>query len=136
MYTRTVAVVLLFLLAGSARASLVVIAWDQENGFGHSAELEAGGFAEVCGELEADERVSWTFKADAELGYLERVGSERIEEKRQERQDWFVLMGVNHLFAGLEAFVSANLFDFPGDLTARALPGGRTGYGLSLPMPR
>ena len=75
-------------------------------------------------------------KADAELDYLERVGSERVDDKRRERQDWFVLMGVNHLFAGLEAFVSANLFDFPGDLTARPLPGGRTGYGLRLPMPR
>jgi hypothetical protein len=75
-------------------------------------------------------------KANAELGYLRRVESDRIEDKRRERQDWFVLMGVNHLFSGLEAFVSANLFDFPGDLTARSLPGGRTGYGLSLPMPR
>jgi hypothetical protein len=75
-------------------------------------------------------------KAHAELGYLERVESERIDDKRRERQDWFVLMGVNHLFSGLEAFVSANLFDFPGDLTARALPGGRTGYGLAVPMPR
>lgn len=75
-------------------------------------------------------------KADSELGYLERTGSERIEEKRRERQDWFVLLGANHLFSGLEAFVSANLFDFPADLEARPLPGGRTGLGVSLPMPR
>jgi hypothetical protein len=75
-------------------------------------------------------------KADAELEFLERVGSERIEDKRRERQDWFVLMGVNHLFSALEAFVSANLYDFPADLTARPLPGGRTGFGVALPMPR
>ncbi len=75
-------------------------------------------------------------KANAELGYLERTGSDRVEDKRRERQDWFVLMGANHLFSGLEAFVSAYLFDFPGDLQVRALPGGRTGMGLSLPMPR
>ena len=75
-------------------------------------------------------------KTHNELDYLERTGSDRVEEKRQERQDWFVLVGMNHLFSGLEAFVSANLFDFPGDLTVRALPGGRTGYGLRLPVPR
>lgn len=75
-------------------------------------------------------------KSHDELRYLERTGSERVDEKRQERQDWFVLVGMNHLFSGLEAFVSANLFDFPGDLTVRPLPGGRTGYGLRLPVPR
>jgi len=75
-------------------------------------------------------------KAHAEAGYLERTGSVRLEEKRQERQDWFVLLGMNHLLSGLEAFVSANLFDFPGDLQARSLPDGRTGLGLRLPLPR
>jgi hypothetical protein len=75
-------------------------------------------------------------KTNNELAYLERTGSDRVDDKRQERQDWFVLVGMNHLFSGLEAFVSANLFDFPGDLTIRPLPGGRTGYGLRVPMPR
>lgn len=75
-------------------------------------------------------------KTNNELEYLERTGSDRVDDKRQERQDWFVLVGMNHLFSGLEAFVSANLFDFPGDLTARPLSGGRTGFGLSLPVPR
>jgi hypothetical protein len=74
-------------------------------------------------------------KADSEVAYLERTGSERAEDKRRERQDWFVLLGANHLFSGLEAFVSANLFDFPADLEARALPGGRTGFGIVLPLP-
>jgi hypothetical protein len=75
-------------------------------------------------------------KTNSELQYLERTGSERVEDKRQERQDWFVLVGMNHLFSGLEAFVSANLYDFPGDLGARPLPGGRTGFGITLPVPR
>lgn len=75
-------------------------------------------------------------KTHNELEYLERTGSDRVDDKRQERQDWFVLVGMNHLFSGLEAFVSANLFDFPGDLTVRPLSGGRTGYGLRLPVPR
>lgn len=75
-------------------------------------------------------------KTNSEVDYLERTDSERLEEKRRERQDWFVLLGANHLFSGLEAFVSANLFDFPADLEARALPGGRTGFGIALPLPR
>lgn len=75
-------------------------------------------------------------KANSEIGHLERTGSERLEEKRKERQDWLFLMGVNHLFSGLEAFVAANLYDFPGDLGMRTLPGGRTGFGVTLPVPR
>lgn len=75
------------------------------------------------------------FKAHHEIGYLERTGSARLEDKRRERQDWLVLVAANHLFSGLEAFVSANLFDFPGDLRARALPGGRTGIGVTMPVP-
>ena len=75
-------------------------------------------------------------KAHHEIGFLERTDSERLEDKRQERQDWFVLVGMNHLLSGLEAFVSANLYDFPGDLTVRPMSEGRTGFGLTLPLPR
>lgn len=75
-------------------------------------------------------------KAHTELRHLERTGSARIEDKRNERQDWLVLLGANHLFAGLEAFVAANLYDFPGDLRARPLPAGGTGIGLQFQLPR
>lgn len=78
--------------------------------------------------------VGMTLKANYELRYLQRTGSARVESKRAERQDWLFLVGVNHLFAGLEAFVSANLYDFPGDLRMRPLPGGRTGVGVTLPL--
>ena len=47
-----------------------------------------------------------------------------------------MLLGMNHLLSGLEAFVAANLYDFPGDLTARALPDGRTGIGLRFALPQ
>jgi hypothetical protein len=40
----------------------------------------------------------------------------------------------NHLLAGAEAYVSAHLYDFPAALKVRALPGGRTGVGLSVPL--
>jgi hypothetical protein len=35
-----------------------------------------------------------------------------------------VLLVFNHLFAGLEAYVSGHLADFPDDLSVRAVPGG------------
>lgn len=73
-------------------------------------------------------------KANYELRYLQRTNSVRVESKRAERQDWLFLVGVNHLFSALEAFVSANLYDFPGDLRMRPLPGGRTGVGVTLPL--
>jgi hypothetical protein len=44
-----------------------------------------------------------------------------------------VLLAFNHLFAGLEAYVSAHLADFPGDLRFEALPGG-AGAGITIPV--
>ena len=38
-----------------------------------------------------------------------------------------VLLAFNHLFAGLEAYVSGHLSDCPGDLTLQAVPGGAGG---------
>jgi hypothetical protein len=74
-----------------------------------------------------------TLKTRSELRYLRRVGSVRADDKRQEHEDWVVLLAFNHLFAGLEAFVSAHLADFPGDLRFQAVPGG-VGASVSLPI--
>ena len=74
-----------------------------------------------------------SLKTRRELGYLRRTGSGRADDKRQEHQDWLVLLGFNHLFAGLEAYVSAHLADFPGDLRIEAVPGG-VGAAVSLPI--
>jgi hypothetical protein len=74
-----------------------------------------------------------TLKTGSELRYLRRVGSVRADDKRQEHEDWIVLLAFNHLFAGLEAYVSAHLSDFPGDLRFQAVPGG-VGGSVSLPI--
>jgi hypothetical protein len=67
-----------------------------------------------------------TLKANADLNHLRSIGADSvtINNKSQTREDWLVLMVVNHLLSGLEAFVSANLSDFPADLKIRRLPGG------------
>jgi hypothetical protein len=74
-----------------------------------------------------------TLKTESELRYLRRTASRRAEDKRQEHEDWLVLLGFNHLFAGLEAYVSAHLADFPGDLQFEAVPGG-VGAAVSIPV--
>jgi hypothetical protein len=74
-----------------------------------------------------------SLKTRHELSYLRRNGSARANDKRQEHEDWIVLLAFNHLFAGLEAFVSAHLADFPGDLRFEAVPGG-AGAAISIPI--
>ena len=73
-------------------------------------------------------------KASTELHYLKRTGSERINRKRAERDDWLVLMGFNHLMAALEAYVSAHLWDFPADLRVRSFPGRGISGSVSIPV--
>ncbi len=80
--------------------------------------------------------LTMVLKAKHQLGYLRDIGAvERVDAKRQEIQDWVVLLVFNHLIAGAEAYVSAMLWDFPVELEARSLPGGRTGMGLRVPLP-
>jgi hypothetical protein len=74
-----------------------------------------------------------SLKTARELRFLRRHNSARAEDKRQEHEDWIVLLAFNHLFAGLEAFISAHLADFPGDLRFEALPGG-VGAGVAIPV--
>jgi hypothetical protein len=52
----------------------------------------------------------------------------------QEQQDWIVLLVFNHFFSAAEAFVSANLYDFPAGLEARVMPDGRPGLVVTVPL--
>lgn len=108
--------------------SLVVPGWGQAS---LDRKLTGGLFIAFEGIA-----LAMALKAHHETGYLERTGSGRLDDKRQERQDWLFLVAVNHLFSGLEAYVAASLFDFPADLRMRTLPDGRTAVGISLPIPR
>ncbi len=74
-----------------------------------------------------------TISTSSQLRYLQQSGSERAESKSQQREDWLVLLGVNHLLAAMEAYVSAHLWDFPGDLTIQAAPSGVAG-AVSVPV--
>ena len=56
-----------------------------------------------------------------------------VVAKKKKREDWLVLLGFNHLMAGLEAYVASHLWDFPRDLHIRAVPGG-IGAGATIPF--
>lgn len=72
-------------------------------------------------------------KAVDEADYLEEAGAGHVAGKRQEAEDWLVLLVFNHLFAAAEAYVAGHLQDFPEELQIRAVPGG---VGVRLPLPR
>jgi hypothetical protein len=80
--------------------------------------------------------ITMALKARHQLDYFNEVGTiEQREAKRQEIQDWVVLLVFNHLLAGAEAYVSAYLWDFPVELEQRTLPGSRVGLGARIPFP-
>ena len=110
------------------------------NAFWRSFLLPGWGQARLNRKLTGGIFVAWegvtlgmSLKTRKELRSLRRNGSARADDKRQEHEDWLVLLAFNHLFAGLEAYVSAHLADFPGDLRVEAIPGG-VGAAVSLPI--
>ncbi len=110
------------------------------NAFWRSFLVPGWGQARLNRKLTGGIFVAWegvtlgmSIKTRRELRYLRRNGSSRGDAKRQEHEDWLVLLAFNHLFAGLEAYVSAHLNDFPGDLRIQALPDG-VGAAVSLPI--
>jgi hypothetical protein len=110
------------------------------NALWRSMLLPGWGQSRLNRKLAAGIFVAWegvtlgmTLKTRSELRYLRRGQSTRADDKRQEHEDWIVLLAFNHLFAGLEAYVAAHLADFPGDLRFQAVPGG-VGAAVSLPF--
>jgi len=102
--------------------------------------LPGWGQARLNRKLTAGLFIAWegvtlgmSLKTLHELEYLRRTNSARADDKRQEHEDWVVLLGFNHVLAGLEAYISAHLADFPGDLHLEAVPGG-AGAAVSVPL--
>jgi len=77
-------------------------------------------------------------KSINQLDYLQRIddGSEpsrdKIDGKKQEIEDWAVLLIFNHLLSAAEAYVSALLWDFPGELKGGIAPSGDVAVGVTL----
>ena len=71
-------------------------------------------------------------KMDHQLKYLQRTNDPSAEAKEQQKEDWMAILVFNHLMSGLEAFVSAHLWDFPDDLQLQGVPGA---YGAQVTVP-
>ncbi|HEU5217608.1 MAG TPA: hypothetical protein VFU23_03065 [Gemmatimonadales bacterium] len=101
--------------------------------FFHSLIIPGWGQSKLDRKLTGALFVTWegvslgmSLKAAGEVRYLRRIGADtaRIVGKKSERQDWLVILAFNHLFSGLEAYVSAHLQDFPADVKFRPAPRG------------
>jgi len=53
-----------------------------------------------------------------------RYATDRVSARRKHLEDYYALLIANHLLAGAEAFVSAQLWDVPEHVSIRALPFG------------
>jgi hypothetical protein len=51
-----------------------------------------------------------------------RYATARVEARRKHLEDYYALIIANHLLAGAEAFVAAQLWDLPEHVSIRALP--------------
>ena len=49
----------------------------------------------------------------------------RVRPRRTFVEDWITLLIVNHFIAGADAYVAANLWDVPTDVSVSPAPGGR-----------
>jgi hypothetical protein len=93
--------------------------------------------------------VPLTYKVDPSTGIAERnnngdpvVATWRVsgytpallKARRLQVEDWIAVVIFNHLFAGADAFVAAQLWDLPSHVALRAapLPGGGTSVSMSL----
>ena len=56
----------------------------------------------------------------------------RIPARRAHVEDWITILIVNHFLAGADAYVAANLWDVPTDVSVAPAPGGGVQLGARL----
>ena len=78
--------------------------------------------------------LTMVIRTQRDIDRAEAAGDSALaQSRRRRREDWLVYMGVNHVASALEAYVSANLWDFPGELQVRVVPGS-VGASASIPV--
>jgi hypothetical protein len=53
-----------------------------------------------------------------------RFDSQYVHVRQSHVEDWVAFLFANHLFAGADAFVAANLWELPAELSVRVTPDG------------
>jgi hypothetical protein len=62
---------------------------------------------------------------------VRRFDPQYVHVRQSHVEDWVAFLLANHLFSGADAFVAANLWELPAELSVRVAPGGAT-VGASL----
>ena len=81
--------------------------------------------------------VSWWDPAANQAGRVVRASpytTDLIRSRRAHVEDWVAALVANHLFSGLDAYVAANLWDVPAELSVRTTNTGAA-FGLSVRVP-
>jgi hypothetical protein len=81
--------------------------------------------------------VSWWDPASGQTARIVRASpysSDLVRSRRAHVEDWVAAIVANHLFSGLDAYVAANLWDVPAELSVRSTGTGTT-VGLSVRVP-
>jgi hypothetical protein len=55
-----------------------------------------------------------------------RFDPQYVHVRQSHVEDWVAFLFANHLFSGADAFVAANLWELPAELSVRVAPGGAT----------
>ena len=55
-----------------------------------------------------------------------RYNADRVHARKTHVEDWMAMLIFNHLFAGIDAFVAAQLWELPAQVQMRAMPRGLT----------
>ena len=55
-----------------------------------------------------------------------RFDPQYVHVRQSHVEDWVAFLLANHLFSGADAFVAANLWELPAELSVRVAPGGAT----------
>ena len=66
---RVLPLLMILAMASAVRAEVVTIAWDAAGKFQHGQDIAPGKFAEVCGKLNRDQAIRWSFQANAPLNF-------------------------------------------------------------------
>ena len=65
-----------------------------------------------------------TVGGDSVPVYRQDILAARVKSRRLHVEDWVAALVFNHLFAGADAFVAAQLWDLPAQVSLRAAPRG------------
>ncbi len=109
---------------GAFWRSLLIPGWGQAR---LNRKLTGGIFIAIEGVS-----LGMVIKMNHQLDHLRRTNDPAVDAKEQQREDWLTILVFNHLMSGLEAFVSAHLWDFPDDLKLQSVPGA---YGAQITVP-